>query len=194
MKNTLPDIEFERKLVVSKHGKYTCPFGCRSSYGLLSWKTEKGYKGHMDKCCNKPSYVEAKRSLQLDIEAYNNILKEECAISGLLPYSIGDHVYYFGYLVTKPTHVNRFNRMVRVRYDEERSYYSKCEIVKSVDFDIPMHYKCNKSIEKIIQDHIVINGHIRMSNVCSDLAEAQQKALECKLAYENACEFAARCR
>jgi hypothetical protein len=53
MKSNLPIIEFDGVQVKpSKNGVYKCPFKCgNSSYREPTWKTEKGFRGHMAKCC-----------------------------------------------------------------------------------------------------------------------------------------------
>lgn len=192
----LPDIEFEGKIIKAKNGYYKCPFRCdsHSGYPAKKWKTEKGFRQHMEKCTGKPSYfnkkVEENKIRTKKIEE----LKKLCIESGKIPYKIGDTINYYGYYVTKPTHVQKFNRMVRVRYEEERSYYAETTTVNHIDFEIPFYFLDNKNIDDIINNYMVINHKIKLHQIFQTLKEATDiKNIEAKK-YKDDCEHAAMCR
>ena len=58
IKKALPEIEFEGKTVKpNRNGFYKCPFNCHDDrFGAPKWKTEKGFRQHMEKCKGKPSF------------------------------------------------------------------------------------------------------------------------------------------
>ena len=72
----------------------------------------------------------------------------------------------------------RGTRRVKVRYEEERSYYAS-------------HGK----IQKITLNGVIVNGvHIYDSNVCSTLKEAENIVKKAQGGYEEHCKFSAMCR
>lgn len=190
----LPDIDFEGKLVKSNRGYYKCPYGCHNSgYPMPKWKTEKGFRGHMAKCKNSPSNVKANMLKMKEKNESRNRLVQACLDSGLIPYKIGDKIYYHSYHVTKPTHQQKWNRMVRVRYEEERRYYHQEDTIRTIDIQIP-YYNSEESVEYLIKNYLVINGRVRLSDICTTLNEAKDIAISQQIAYDKSCEDAARCR
>lgn len=194
--NILPDIEFEGKTVKAKSGYYKCPYHCSSGTGYPTpkWKTEKGFRQHMEKCTGKPSYVKKRYDDNNERNKKIENLKQQCIDSGKIPYKIGDTINYYGYYITKPTHVQKFNRMVRVRYEEERSYYAETTTVNYIDFEIPYYNIDNITIDYIIENYMVINHKIRLNNIFSTLKEATEKKEQEAKRYKEDCEHAAMCR
>jgi len=194
-KTALPNIDFEGKVVKPNSGYYRCPYKCHSSgYPAPKWKTEKGFRSHMEKCPNSPSKYMA--SIYKLKEATNKMeeLKKTCLDSGLIPYKIGDKICYHSYHITKPTHEKRWNRMVRVRYEEERRYYAKEEVIVSIDFEIPRYAITESSVEDTIKNYMVINRKVRLSDICGTMSEANEIARQNQLSYNKSCDDAAMCR
>lgn len=88
------------------------------------WKTEKGFREH--RCFADIKKEREERDMKQ--KERDKERKEQNAI--LLKvriknhrHKVGDLVYYVNYRITKPTHEFRNNRLVRVRYEEERMYY-----------------------------------------------------------------------
>jgi hypothetical protein len=192
----LPDIEFEGKIVKAKNGYYKCPYHCSSGSGYPTpkWKTEKGFRQHMKKCTGKPSYFN-KRIEENKIKNEKIIeLKKKCIDSGKIPYKIGDTINYYGYHVTKPTHVQKFNRMVRVRYEEERSYYAETTTVNHIDFEIPFYHLDNINIDDIIKNYMVINHKIHLHQIFQTLQETIDIKNQEAKRYKEDCDHASMCR
>jgi len=141
------------------------------------WKTEKGFKNHR---CYKDELEarkkweeeEAKRKAKLEKELQERIKNSK--------YEVGDEVFYWSYRVTKPTHEPRGpnRRLVRVKYEEERKYFS-----------------AKGKIEKITLHGYIIHGiNISENNICSSLEDAEKRAKERQEAHQKHLELAARCR
>ena len=94
-------------------------------------------------------------------------------------YKIGDKVFIYYYIVTKPTHEYMGGRVVRMRYEEVRRYQASEEIIQ----DILPHNQIQ-----------ILNRIISEKNICQTLNEAKQKAKHAQEDYESACRFAERCR
>jgi hypothetical protein len=173
----LPNIDFEGKLVVAKNGKYRCPHGCHTgSYPAPAWRTEKGFRQHMERCPASPSGQARKAVLiSLNAEQAAQRGKEEMAARGL---RIGDEIFYTGYQVTGPTHVHRGERRVRVRYEELRTYFGAAVRIESFSW----------------LGALVLNGSIPVSNLCGSLAEAKDKAATAQKSHQEHIEFAAAVR
>jgi hypothetical protein len=173
----LADIDFEGKLVIAKNGKYRCPFKCHTgSYPAPAWRTEKGFRQHMERCPACPSGQARKAVLQA-CSAEQTMLRadEEMAARGL---RVGDEVFYVGYQVTGPTHVFKGTRRVRVRYEELRSYFGAKVRIESFSW----------------LGALVLNGSIPVNNICGSLAEAKEKAAAAQKDYQSHLEFAAAVR
>lgn len=190
----LKSIDFEGKLVTPKNGGYRCPYKCHSAgYPAPKWKTEKGFIRHMETCKARPSLVKINSLKRVNDQLKLAELKQKCLESSLVTFKIGDVIHYVGYYVTKPTHVQRFNKMVRVRYEEERRYYSKSDIITSIDFNIN-EYHINLDVEYIIKRFLIINGSVYPFDIKESIEDAKKCAAESQKAYDDACEHAYRCR
>ena len=136
------EIEFEGiKIKPNKTGYYKCPFGCHtnSSYPKPKWKTEKGFRKHLEGCFMKPSEVE-----KCDIEKkkkYNEQLERINILESLIPeflekfeYKIGDEISYVQKVIVKDTHEWKGERYVRVRYEPILRYDAINTTVRSIHF------------------------------------------------------------
>ncbi len=136
------------------------------------WKTEKGLANHR---CYKDVQLEnteraARQATQREVQ-----LKQAIATA---KFQIGDMIHYYGYTVTKPTHIWRGDRRVKVRYEEERGYWADSGVVEGIQIN---GYK--------IHSRIVPESHI-----CESEEVAVAAALLQQKKYNESCEFAARCR
>lgn len=123
----LRDIDFEGKLVVSKAGRYKCPYMCGDRrYPARKWKTEAGFRKHMAVCPRRPSALKIQR---VDFE-----LKKQEALSKVAQ-SPGQKIFWVSETDVKPTHVERGNRMVRVRYEAVKRFCAHEGTIESIDFD-----------------------------------------------------------
>lgn len=124
-KKVLPEIEFEGKIVrPNRNGVYYCPFNCHNNgdggFGAPKWKTEKGFRQHMEKCKGKPSFKN-----RIDERTAANIAASQAVIDKfIIDHPIGSELIISTYDVTKPKYEQRGSRMVKVRYEEVRRYYA----------------------------------------------------------------------
>ena len=169
---------FEGKLVEPKSGIYRCPFKCgQIGYPQPKWKTEAGFKKHMEKCPKSPSNIKKREEQQKVLDDKLKIKADEILKNA--KYKVGDKVAYYTYRVTKPTHVQRWNRMVKVRYEEERYYYADEIVINNISSN---HY------------NVIYNGFLVENNICENLEVAKQKSKDNQKNYNESCEFASRCR
>ena len=105
------------------------------------WKTETGFNNHKcytvtqekrdkTRAANK-DLVAQKRAEAAQAAEERRRIEYEAAMKVRVEtakHRPGDFVYAVFYRVTKGTHEQRYNRLVRVRYEEERSYQA-CEMV-----------------------------------------------------------------
>ena len=114
-------------------------------------------------------------------------------------YKKGDKVFLSLYVVTKPTHQYRYNRLVHVRYEEERKYYSGEFIVgghiepRIEDF-VRVDYclKHNKDFE--ITYYTEEGKMFYEANVFCDPQSAEKDAQMRQKEYKEECDFASFCR
>jgi len=181
-KPILPDIEFEGKIVKPiRNGFYKCPFNCHSgSYGAPKWKTEKGFRGHMDNCIGKPSYkIKIDQRTSEYLESSNKLIAKF-----LLDHPIGSKLFISSYKVTKPTHVQKFNRMVRVRYEEERRYFATEITINSLQ-------PGNGYLPNFL-----INSQywFKSIKIFESMQDAEVDSLKHQNSYDESCKEASRCR
>ncbi len=132
----IDEVNFEGTIVKPRSGVYRCPY-CKGDprYPAPTWKTLKGFESHMKGCGGKPSAVEAKNQRNAEKESQDAIKAEkqkelDAIAKDTSPIKIGDKVHLCDYYVSKPTHEQRGNRMVKVRYEEGRVYYGRtCEVI-----------------------------------------------------------------
>ena len=114
-------------------------------------------------------------------------------------YNSGDSVIVSTYIVTKPTHEQRFNRMVRVRYEEERKYdVFDWVIDKVIEPTINDLYRINNCIElnQKYPIHYLTKNFKTISelNIFNDRIKANDDSTNEGKQYKDACDFASRCR
>jgi hypothetical protein len=190
MKNELPVIDFEGKQVKpTKYGVYKCPFKCGNpSYSEPTWKTEKGFRKHMDSCPKRPSNLQQQKDNEEIERSYFETLKAE--ILATIPIKVGDVLPVVREVILKPTHVQRFNRMVRVRYEAVKRFDALEIEVRKIDI---IHTKLTD--KNYIRDNFLyINDEFRLSSICTSLPAARDRAIQMQKSYAEACKFASDCR
>jgi hypothetical protein len=174
----MDSIEFEGKTVKpTKGGVYHCPYNCSDpGYPRKKWKTEKGFRKHMEKCPNSPSAAQRKLDEQAHRKAESDAKAQEAMKD--CPHKIGDTVFYVREIITSPTHKHNGQRMVRVRYEAKKRFQAETVEIKRFGFDYSLY----------------ANDGIRLDNLCETMQAAEAKAVEMQAGYDEHCEFSARCR
>ena len=187
-------IEFEGKVVEKKNGYFKCPYKCgQSGYPQPKWKTENGFRGHMEKCSKKPSAVlKRKENKEAEEKACveNRKLKDDVFSTITHEHKKGDKLYAVGYSVTKPTHVWRGERRVMVRYEEKRSYWVDEFVVKRIS------YKCDSWFDgdkRVLEASTYYNNY-NVSNVFKTREEAEECKKANEKSYNEHCKFSSFCR
>src|SRR5215203_1704527 len=99
----LPNIEFDGKVVKPKGGVYRCPHRCgKFGYPQPTWKTEKGFRKHMENC-PKGSHAEAAKEAS---EAEQIKAITAVAETHIFLHAVGDTLHYVRRSVVHPTHKN----------------------------------------------------------------------------------------
>ncbi len=143
--------------------------GFRRNY---KWKTEKGFNGHP---CYKD--IQAKQAERETRQKLQGKAQLEQAVASA-KFQIGGMIYYYGYTVTKPTHIWRGDRQVKVRYEEERRYWADSGVVEEIQID---GYR--------------VHGRVVPENyICNSEEAAAAEAVVRSKKYKESCDFAARCR
>ena len=169
----------DKKIKPGRDGTYRCPFRCsRSDYPAPKWKTMKGFLKHLNEC-PKSSAGRSKQNevykAQLAVEEGRR--KEALAVC---PYKIGDTIYFVHEVITKPEYVKRGDRMVRMRYEPEKAFWARIEIIESLDWD---------------GSHgVIFNRAYRPLKMCSSFEDAQKQAKESEEAWKQYVEDCQRCR
>lgn len=173
----LPEIAFEGKAAKPKAGTYTCPFGCGpKGYPKSKWRTEKGFRKHMESCGNSPSAT-VRASERESAQQAEREIKKVAAQTGFGK-TIGDPIFYVQMRVTAPTHAQKFGRMVRVRYEELREYEPRSGMIESFGYDHSLY----------------INHGIRPADLCESMEAARVEATKRRAAYQEHLDFSAMCR
>lgn len=190
MSENKPIIEFDGKQVKpNKQGVYKCPFKCgNTSYREPTWKTEKGFRQHMSKCHKRPSYLKDKQDKEAAEKLAFEPIKE--AILASVDIKVGDKIAVVKEWIVKPTHEQHFNRMVRVRYEAVKRFEGIEIEVRKID----VRPTVLTDIEFIKRNNLYINDEFRLSDISSSLEVAKLRAIEYQRSYDDACEFASRCR
>ena len=122
-----------------KKGKYYyCPYDCGDSrFPSPRWKTEKGAQKHVDNCSMRPEEVE-KRKLkdaerkEADLKKQSDQLELDKIKLQTAKYKVGDKISFVHSFLSKPTHEQRGNRMVKVRYEDEYSFTARTMTIDKV--------------------------------------------------------------
>jgi len=170
----LPQINFEGTMVTPRNGKYKCPFGCHHpNFPAPSWKTADGFRKHMTTCTGSPSAVQRQAVVAVQRAVGAERMAEMAAEK--LGLKVGDEIFFTGYTVTEPTHVQRRGRAVRVRYHELRAYFGASARIESLGW----------------AGSLVINGRIAARDLCDSLDTAKSKADVMQREYQAHLESAA---
>jgi hypothetical protein len=156
---------------------YRCPNKCGDSrYPQPKWTTQAGYDAHMAKCPKSPEAV-AKKLAESEAAAAK-AEADQLAVIAKAKHKIGDLIHYVGYRVVKPTHEEKRGRLVRVRYDEVRSYYAATDKIASIGFNGATFY----------------NGSVYECDIHPTLEAAQKAAADKQSGHDEALSFARECR
>lgn len=144
------------------------------------WKTERGFNNHS---CYKDILIkqEKEKVRNEEQQKINKTIYKKALLKFIeeSPYKIGDVIHFVGYTVTRPTHEMRGSRMVKVRYEEGRSYWNSSGIITEVRVN-----------EYIVDNRISVLSN----NVCENKDEAYNEARRRDASYKEHCEFSSRCR
>ena len=190
------EFKTQRGLDNHKH-RWICPI-CGTKL-----KTAAGYDKHV-----KRHKTEAERKAQREQQAEETARQQKIKLqqqieklkeAGLftLRFQPGDKVYLSTHRVTKPTHERRWNRMVRVRYEEERRYYADEFTVSGAlePENIFMIEKALRDNEPYPITYTTERGEtFKEGKVFKTREEAEADAKKNMEEYKQACEHAAMCR
>jgi hypothetical protein len=176
--NTLPNIVFDGVEIIAKNGRYYCPFNCSDvRYPTKSWKTEKGFRTHLEGCQKSPSAIKK----HMEIKRLRDAKKLADAELGLATaeYKVGDVIWYVREYIRHPMYEQRGLRSVKVRYEEVRGYSPEVTTINSVAWK---------------NGTVVYNNHIVQSMVCHNKNTAELRAKTWERAQEEHIQFASLCR
>lgn len=167
--------------------------------------TQKGYDRHVarhsesvSKKVEKDRLLEIERREREDLFRKKvNLLKEKGLFNPI--YKQGDKVILSTYRVTKPTHEKRWNRMVRVRYEEERYYYAQEFTVHGhLEPEMSNSYqvdRCIRDNEQYLVEYVTeCHRWFSAGSVFPDMESARADARKNADEYKKACDFASMCR
>lgn len=167
-------------------------------------KTATGYERHVKRHETKSD--ERKRLEQLSSQYEDNVNKliKKMKDSGLFvpKYKPEDKVILSTYRVTKPTHEQRGNRIVHVRYEEERYYYADTFTVTGVNEPKPHGVNTLYLVEKTIKNKepypitYTTDRGVKFfeSEVFQTIEDAEADVKQKQEAYKKSCEQAAMYR
>lgn len=162
IKIELKPIEFEGIIIKPSRGVYKCPFNCANpSYPTPKWKTEKGFIRHLESCYNRPSIIAKQKEEKAQV--LDNFEKIKHEYLPTIKYKIGDNIWWVRRIVVKDTHEWRFNRSVRVRYEQVLKFEAQNSTINSVDFEEPFGNVTLDNIERLV----LFNNSIRLSDIMS---------------------------
>ena len=167
-----PPIEFEGRTVKpDKHGFYRCPYACGDArFPARKWKTEAGFRKHMEACLQRPSLVKARAEADEERKA------EALAAC---PLRIGQRIFYVQRIVVQGTHETRFGRSVKVRYEERLRFEAREAVVESLDWN---------------GQSVVFNRQTNPYYVAKDMDQARKWADEFQRGHEEHLRISAECR
>ncbi len=174
----LLEIEFMGKKIKPRGGFYKCPYACGDSrYPQPKYKTEQGFIKHLNGCRLNPDLLKKRADEKLEQE---KVMQEKIkTIVDGCNRKIGDKIFYVQEITTKPTHENRFGRMVRVRYEAEKYFSAREAFIEAIGSD---------------GFSLVYNGFIREIEIKSTHAEAQEYAKKRQSSYDEHVKFSQDCR
>ena len=192
--------EFKTEKGLSNH---KCRWFCKICGTKLT--TANGYDRHLKNHTNSETRKKEQQLKQIESQKQKEeefVIKYQKLVDmGLFSplYNSGDSVIVSTYIVIKPTHEQRFNRMVRVRYEEERKYdVFDWVIDKVIEPTINDLYRINNCIElnQKYPIHYLTKNFKTISelNIFNDRIKANDDSTNKGKQYKDACDFASRCR
>ncbi len=160
--------------------------GWKRSY---KWKTNHGFDNH-----NCYADTLKREEAQRQKEALRLALWLEWLDLGLTDKQIGDKVFYVSHTVTHPTHEQRGNRMVKVRYEEKRRYFPVWGLITGfAQFGSFDEGKLREAIKnKTDYPHMfIVSGKDKVSLCFVGLESAKEKAEHSQRAHDEHLEFSA---
>jgi hypothetical protein len=142
----------------------------------------------MTECSKRPSFEKSKQDNEAAEKAAFEPIRDEILAS--LDIKVGDKIAVVKEWIVKPTHEQRFNRMVRVRYEAVKRF-------EGIEIEIRRIEVRPSSLtdrEFIKRNNLIINDEYRLGDICPSLEAAKLRATECQKSYDAACEFASQCR
>lgn len=174
-------IDFDGILVAPKNGNYWCPHKCGDRrYPQPKWKTERGFRGHIEKCPMSKVAIEKRKQTDAALKRAREEA-EKVALAGCTR-EIGDKIFCVREIIVKPEYVDRGGRRVRVRYEAVKRFVAEAGTIGSLSFSGSAH------------GGMIINGTIRESDICETMEEAASGARDRQTSYDAHCEHAAFCR
>lgn len=176
--SNLPDVEYRGKNLSAKSGFYKCPNKCGDSrYPQPKYKTEKGFIKHLANCYLDPDKIK-ERNDKLEFDINERKLKAKNIIDSCAR-KIGDRIFHVREIITKPTHEQRYGRMVKVRYEEEKFFRAEESIINSIESN---------------GFHLFYNGYIHEVNITETMKQAIDRSNERQKAYDDHVKFSQDCR
>lgn len=191
----LPNLDFEGVLVKpTKSGIYYCPFGCGvPGYPKKKWKTEKGFRQHMEVCSGRPSLIEAASKRRSEMLAKLEPRKEQILLAlkerGIV---VGATINYVSATIVKPMYEYRGDRRVKVRYEDVYRFEARTTEIRSID--IHEHDPDKISLDFAMQNYVKINREIRIDLVSATIDEARANAEIFQKRHDEHLRFSAECR
>ena len=142
----------------------------------------------MTECPKRPSFEKCKQDKETAERAAFAPIRDEILSS--LDIKIGDKIAVVKEFIVKPTHEQRFNRIVRVRYEAVKRFEGIEIVVNKIDVR-PSSFT---EIEFIKRSCLYINDEFHLSDICPSIENAKEKAIASQKSYDEACEFASQCR
>lgn len=176
-------IDFEGKIVAPKNGVYKCPYSCHDKrYPAKKWKSEKGFRQHMDTCPGRPSAKAAADKQAAERNAEMDVVKAEVLAS--LEHKIGDTISYVREIIVKDTHEWRGDRRVHVRYEAVKRFEARQEKITSISF-VDAYLPDVNAARRLVR----INGAVMLFDIRPDFETAKQSAADRQKAYDEHVKF-----
>lgn len=201
-KTPLPPVDHKGQRIEPKNGVYRCPNDCGSKgYPKPKWKTKTGFEKHLVTCdaaIERSKIREQKKKeadeLKKQVNDFNKKAMKWYIKHHDTKYHVGDLIYYVHKQVTKPTHEQRGNRMVKVRYEEERRY--SCAAFKIA---IVTAKYSGKDVYEDDNENIYIvysNTHTTLfeREIFTDKTECETRAQDSQKSYDDGVKFSQYCR
>ena len=91
---------------------------------------------------------------------------------------IGDTIYYVDETIIKPTHIQKGNRMVRVRYEAVKRFVARSSVIKTIGFN----------------PRVFFNYGIWEIDICETMENTEILAKLRQERYDKHCRFSEQCR